>query len=114
VLLDWITVWQSELTALAADREARENWQAAVGAMAGAMRAIAPLIAAAGVPGRGDERSAGGAGTAEPPRPAPASSAPDAGNGELERLARRVAELERRLARPARPSRPGRARKRPL
>ena len=33
---DWITLWQSELAALAADREAQETWQALVALWAGA------------------------------------------------------------------------------
>ena len=37
---DWITVWQSELAAIAADREVRENWQAAVNVWAGLAGAI--------------------------------------------------------------------------
>ena len=33
---DWITLWQSELAALAADREAQETWQAMLALWAGA------------------------------------------------------------------------------
>ena len=42
---DWVTLWQSELAAIAADREAQESWQAIVAlwaGVAGAMVAAAP------------------------------------------------------------------------
>ena len=32
---DWITLWQSEVAALAADKEAQETWQALAGLWAG-------------------------------------------------------------------------------
>ena len=37
---DWITLWQSELTALAADREAHESWAALAALWAGAAEAM--------------------------------------------------------------------------
>ena len=37
---DWITLWQSELAALAADREAQESWQAMMSLWAGAAAAM--------------------------------------------------------------------------
>jgi hypothetical protein len=55
---DWITLWQSEIAALAADREAAEAWSAATSALAalGAawLRAAAapPAIFAAAAPSR--------------------------------------------------------------
>jgi hypothetical protein len=42
---DWVTLWQSELTAIAAEREAQESWQAILAlwaGAAGAMLAAAP------------------------------------------------------------------------
>ncbi len=38
---DWITLWQSELSALAADPEMRETWQTMMALWAGTMAAIA-------------------------------------------------------------------------
>src|SRR5271170_1790931 len=37
---DWVTLWQSELAAIAADREAQESWQAIVALWAGAAGAL--------------------------------------------------------------------------
>ena len=37
---DWITLWQSELAAIAADREMQESWQAILALWAGAAGAI--------------------------------------------------------------------------
>ncbi len=37
---DWITLWESELSALAADPELREAWQAMSAVWAGAMTAM--------------------------------------------------------------------------
>src|ERR1700722_2525245 len=85
---DWITLWQSELAALATDREAQETFQALLALWAGAAAAML----------RGLPRDGFGAGPARPPRPAPAAAAPDARDAEIQRLARHIAELERRLA----------------
>jgi hypothetical protein len=95
---DWITLWQSELTAAAADREVQETWQTLAGLWAGVAAAML-----AGLPrGAGDGAArtprASRAGAAAPARPAPAAAAPDARDAEIDRLAGRVAELERRLA----------------
>ena len=90
---DWITLWQSELAAAAADRELAEGWQQLAALWAGAAAATLqawPRGAADGAPG--------GAGTGVTPRPATAAAAPDPRDAEIERLARRIAELERRLA----------------
>jgi hypothetical protein len=96
---DWITLWQSELTAAAADREWQESWQTLAGLWAGVAGAMLQQLPR-GLP---DVRPAGaappgGAGAAAPARPAPAAAASDARDAEIERLAGRVAELERRLA----------------
>ena len=37
---DWITLWQSELAAIATDREAQESWQAILALWAGAAGAL--------------------------------------------------------------------------
>lgn len=91
---DWIALWQSELTAAAADREVHETWQTMAalwaGVAASALRALPRGLPDAARPPR--------TGTVAPPRPAPIAAASDARDAEIERLARRVAELERRLA----------------
>jgi hypothetical protein len=94
---DWITLWQSELSALAVDREAQEGWQALLAVWAGAAAAMLQ-----GLPRGGHDSGRSRAPAA--PRAAPAAAAPDAGDAkhgrdaEIERLGRRIAELERRLA----------------
>jgi len=101
VARDWITLWQSELTAAATDREMQETWQtlAALWAgIAGAMVRAMPRGMADGA------RAQPFAGAAAPARAAPAAAAPDARDAEIDRLARRIADLERRLADVERPS----------
>lgn len=87
---DWITLWQSELAALAVDREAQETWQAMLALWAGAASAM--LQAA---PREHPERRAGAAAAAGT---APAATAPDPRDAAIERLTRRIGELEARLA----------------
>jgi hypothetical protein len=92
---DWITLWQSELTAAAADRELQETWQTLAALWAGVAGAMVQ-----GMP-RGVPDGAAGLPSARPPaapRAAPFAAASDARDAEVDRLARRVAELERRLA----------------
>jgi hypothetical protein len=105
---DWITLWQSELSALAVDREAQETWHTMLAlwaGAAGAMLSAAPRErprgraygpAAAGPAAAG--ASGGPAGAAAAPGAAPAAAAPDPRDAEIERLARHVRELEARLA----------------
>jgi hypothetical protein len=94
---DWITLWQSELSALAADPEMREAWQAMMalwaGTMAATLRAIPRERPCAQHDGAGRNSRA-----ADAPRTAAAAAAPDPRDAEIERLARHVAALERRLA----------------
>jgi len=92
---DWITLWQSELSALAADPELREAWQTMMALWAGTMTAAVRAMPRAPAPHDSTARSPG---PAETPRAAPAAAAPDARDAEIERLARHVAALERRLA----------------
>jgi hypothetical protein len=102
---DWIELWQSELSAIAVDREAQETWQAMIALWAGAASAMLSAIPrerpARERPARerpARERPARRAGT-EPAARAPAAApAPDARDAEIDRLARHVAELEARLA----------------
>ncbi|HTR15827.1 MAG TPA: hypothetical protein VMI52_02180 [Acetobacteraceae bacterium] len=88
---DWVTLVQSECTALAADRELQETWQRLVAAWAASANSAAAWLPAGpdGPPGRPGAPQSPGAPTA--------SAAPDPRDAEIERLGRRVAELERRL-----------------
>ena len=94
---DWITLWESEITALAADPELREAWQALASVWAGAMVAALRAMPRGSAP-FGHERPSGGAGPPDAPRAAPAAAAPDARDAEIDRLARHIDALERRLA----------------
>jgi len=82
---DWITLVQSELAAIAADREAQETWRALLGLWAGAATLMVNAVPKA--PGR----------DGPPAGPPPAAAAPDPRDAEIRRLAERLAELERRL-----------------
>jgi hypothetical protein len=100
---DWVALWQSELTAMAADRELRESWAAMVALWAGAATSALGAMRAAHATG-----AAHAMGTAhepgrtavplKPARPAPAASASEPRLDEVEQLHRRIAELEQRLA----------------
>ncbi|MHB1303249.1 MAG: hypothetical protein ACYCZB_07210 [Acidiphilium sp.] len=90
---DWIALWQSELTAMAQDRECREAWAGLltlwVGAASAAVDAIQPHT-------RRDPHGSTRPDVASRPQADPA--APNAGGDALERLHRRIVELEARLA----------------
>ncbi|MDE2319109.1 MAG: hypothetical protein KGK02_05345 [Rhodospirillales bacterium] len=88
---DFLAVWQSELTAMAADRELRENLDAMLNLWVWAAGAAAALLLPY-------EPAPRGPGTVEPARAAPVAAASGSGVDEVERLSRRVAELEQRLA----------------
>jgi hypothetical protein len=93
---DWITLCQSELTALAADREMQEAWQTTMAMWAGAATAmLRGWPRATGFPGERGPSRPWPAAPAGPPAPA---AAPDAGSVAVERLLDRIAELEARLA----------------
>jgi hypothetical protein len=92
---DWITLWQSELAALAVDREAQETWHVLLSLWAGAAGALISGLPR-GLPDEPAGRRA--AGPAAAPGAASVVAAPDARDAEVERLRGRVAELERRLA----------------
>jgi ubiquinone biosynthesis protein UbiJ len=97
---DWIALWQSELTAMAADRELREGWTQLMALWAGAASQAAEaamrLAPSAVHDGQHDGTSRFSAGH-EPPRTAPGAAASDAGGNEVERLHQRIAALEARL-----------------
>jgi hypothetical protein len=89
---DWITICRSELAALTTDPEAQETWRTLLALWAGAAESML-----AAIPRRARDRADGRAGAATAARPAAAAAAPDAGDAEIEQLAGRLAELERRL-----------------
>jgi hypothetical protein len=94
---DWITLWQSEIAALAADREAAEAWAA----MSAAWAAVgaAWLRAAVAPPFGRPSPFAWHDGAVPQARPAPAAAAPaDGGGPRMDGAGDRIAELERRLA----------------
>ena len=105
---DWITVWQSELAAIATDREMREHWQAAVGVWTGLASAIVrdrsppppPPSAHDAAPRHAASRhpTPRSAGTSDATGTPAAAAPPDARDVEIERLGRHVAALEARLA----------------
>jgi hypothetical protein len=97
---DWITLWESEVAALAQDADLAEAWAAGVALMAAYWRAQTSGMAAAmkWVPPIREP-------SPEAPRPAPAATPPAAGPGagaggadDAAALLARLAELERRLA----------------
>jgi len=91
---DWITLWQSELAALAADPEMRDAWQTMAALWAGAMSAMIRAMPRDTAYDRPSRRAR----PADAPRPPAAAAAPDPRDAEIDRLARHVAALERRLA----------------
>jgi hypothetical protein len=94
---DWITLWQSEISAMAADPEIRESWQTIMALWAGTMSAMLRGLPREQNTHRYDGAH-GRAGPADASRSAAVAPAPDTRDAEIERLARHVAALERRLA----------------
>jgi hypothetical protein len=95
IAADWITIWQSELAAMATDRELQEGFLRLVDLWAQAAQSMARLLPRA--PGGGD--GAGGrAGAAAQAGTSAPMAAPDARDAAIERLAARVDTLERQLA----------------
>jgi hypothetical protein len=95
---DWITLWQSELSAMAADPEIRESWQTFMALWAGAMTTMLRGMPREPKAARHDGSGQGPAAAADATRASAADAAPDSRDVEIERLARHVAALERRLA----------------
>lgn len=92
---DLVSLWQSELTALAVDREMQEGWSKLVELWAQLVTMAASLLP--------HETSPGGAAPAQPSWPTAVDAASGVGLDETRWLRRRIAELEQQLAeRPAR------------
>jgi uncharacterized protein YceH (UPF0502 family) len=91
--LDWITIWQSELSALASDQELQDSWIRLVTQWAQFAARAAHMLP----PGLHDS-APGRTGPQPPARTATALAPSDPRDAAIEQLARRVAELERRLA----------------
>jgi hypothetical protein len=90
---DWVTIWQSELSAMASDRELQNAWIQLVGTWSNAAELMTRLLPA----GRHDTAS-GCAGAASPAGSAAPVAPSDDRDAAIQRLADRVADLERRLA----------------
>jgi uncharacterized protein YceH (UPF0502 family) len=86
---DLMAMWQSELTAMAADREVRESWATLLALWVQSATTAAQLAR---------DGARGSARTAQPAWPAAAAAASQPGLAEIQQLSRRVAELEQRLA----------------
>jgi hypothetical protein len=88
---DFMAMWQSELTAIAADREVRESWATFAALWAQATVAALTLLSA-------HEPAAGSPRPPQPARSAAAAAASQPRLDEVDQLKRRIAELEQRLA----------------
>ncbi len=94
---DWIALWQSELTAMAADRELRESMAAMVALWASTAHAALALLRTP-YEHTPPPHAPGTTGAAQPPGSPPLAAAPQPGLDEVERLNHRITELEQRLA----------------
>ena len=95
---DWIVLWQSELTAMANDRELREAWAGLLTLWAGAASSAIDIAQRAARHEPSHSATRRHAGTDDAARPAPGGAAPHTGGDPVEHLHRRIAELEARLA----------------
>jgi hypothetical protein len=89
---DWVALWQSEITAMAADRELRESITAMLALWASTATATIKLLQAPYESSRRDAQ------TLQPARPQAVAAAFEPGLDEVASLHRRIAELEQRLA----------------
>jgi len=92
VARDWITIWQSELTAMASDRELQDAWVRVVANWSAAAELMARLL-----PNGRHDNAAGHARPASAAGSPPPMAPPDDRDAAIQRLADRIAELERRL-----------------
>lgn len=100
LLENWVTIWHSELAALAGDREVQEAIQRLIDAWAAqallAARAIGAAVDAARHAGTAAPPGTAAAGYASDAH-APSAPTPDGRDAVIAELLARVAELERRL-----------------
>jgi hypothetical protein len=94
---DWISLWQSELNALALDPETMRSWRSAMQAWSGIATWFLQAMPKA-PPAPPDDTQKRRSGPKSTARPASPAAAPDAGDNEIVRLMQHVAQLERRLA----------------
>ncbi|HQT38861.1 MAG TPA: hypothetical protein PK231_05500 [Acidocella sp.] len=94
---DWVALWQSELTAMASDRELRESMAAMVALWASTAHAALGLLRAP-YEHAPSQPTPGTTSAAQPPGSAPLAAAPQPRLDEVEHLNRRITELEQRLA----------------
>jgi uncharacterized protein YceH (UPF0502 family) len=87
---DFVALWQSELTAMAADRELRETWTATLALWAQTANAAMAHLR--------HDQTPGSSGTAQQAGASSANAASESRLDEVVQLERRVAELEERLA----------------
>jgi hypothetical protein len=92
---DWITIWHSELSAMATDRELQESWVRLVKLWADAAERATRLRPPSPLP---NDEPSGRTGSAAQARAASTMAPPDDRDAAIRHLAERVAELERRLA----------------
>jgi len=109
---DWVALWQSEMAAMAADRELRESWTGLLALWAGAVGAALQLAPEWRGFDAAVRNANGAAGAAQPAGAPPAAAASDLSGDEARRLYERIAELESRLStferrRGGKPARPG-------
>ncbi|HVY16899.1 MAG TPA: hypothetical protein VHB27_16880 [Rhodopila sp.] len=94
---DWITLWQSELNALAADPEMMRSWRSAVQAWSNVATWFLHIMPKA-AEARHDDTPRRRPGPKPAARPTPAVAASDARDDEIARLTLHISQLERRLA----------------
>ena len=96
---DWITLWQSELSAIASDREMQEAWVRLLSFWAGAATAMLRAMPPERTSDLARREQPGGSAGPSPQAGATAAPlAPSPGDAALERIDRRLACLEERLA----------------
>lgn len=94
---DWITLWQSELNALAVDPETMRSWRSAMQTWSGIVTWFLQAMPKA-PPAPPDDIQKRRSGAKSAARPASVAAAPDTRDIEIVRLTQHVAQLERRLA----------------
>jgi hypothetical protein len=98
LLEDWLTIWHSELAAMVLDPELQEAKLRLLDTWAAQARLLLQTAARRGAADGAWPAPSGSAGPGAAAGAAAAVAAPDARDAELERLAARVFELERKLA----------------